>query len=207
MQHITLQNITFVIHNIASLLNKEVTMPYRLTRLYTRQGDEGYTHLAGDRYSKDDLLIEALGTIDELNAAIGFIVSLPIQDLAIKETLHLIQHQLFDMGGELHVKEHIVITAEKITQLEHYIDQWNRSLPPLKEFLLPQGNPSSAAAHIARTICRRAERCMVRLHRQISLANTCMLSYLNRLSDLLFVIARLLARETMATEILWNNKR
>jgi cob(I)alamin adenosyltransferase len=182
-------------------------MPYRLTKLYTRKGDTGYTSLGDNHISKDDLLIEALGTIDELNSVIGFIISLQIKDKEIEQCLTHIQNDLFDMGGELHLPERITITAEKVTQLEKFLDNWNKSLPPLKEFLLPRGNPKSAASHVARTVCRRTERCMVRLHRQVALNNPEMLRYLNRLSDLLFVIARMLAQESGEKELLWEHTK
>lgn len=180
-------------------------MPYRLTKIYTRQGDEGYTTLGDKPISKDDLLVEALGTIDELNSAIGLVISLHIKNKEIEKHLTQIQHELFDLGGELHLPERITITSEKITKLENILDHWNATLPPLKEFLLPRGNSKSAACHLARTVCRRAERALVRLHRQIALNNPEMLRYLNRLSDVLFVIARILALESHETEILWES--
>jgi cob(I)alamin adenosyltransferase len=124
-----------------------------------------------------------------------------------EETLHClrqIQQDLFDFGAELHVPERIAIKPDKITWLETRLETMNRTMPPLKEFLLPGGNPASAAAHIARTVCRRAERSLVRLHRQITLANPEMLRYLNRLSDLLFVIARLLGRMSTKQELMWE---
>lgn len=179
-------------------------MPYRLTRIYTGQGDQGYTSLGDNRLPKDDLLIEAIGTLDELNSFIGLIISLHIHTPSIENCLTNIQHDLFNIGGELHLPERIVITAVKVTQLEQALDEWNNTLPPLKEFLLPRGNTKSAACHIARTVCRRAERCMVRLHRQVTLHNPEILRYLNRLSDLLFVAARKLAEETQEEEILWE---
>ncbi len=181
-------------------------MPYRLTKIYTRKGDEGYTHLGKKRIAKDDFLIEAMGTIDELNSMIGLIISFQVHDKEIGQCLTQIQNELFDLGGELYSPEHIVITADKVTHLETMLDHWNETLPPLKEFLLPRGNPPSAASHLARTICRRAERCLVRLHRQTPLQNPEMLRYLNRLSDLLFVIARVLARENSKTEMMWEHK-
>lgn len=179
----------------------------RLTKIYTRKGDNGFTTFGNERISKDDLIIEALGTLDELNSTIGFVISLKIEGEDIQRGLTKIQHDLFDMGGELYVASPIVITAEKVTGLEQMLDAWNSTLPPLKEFLLPRGNPTSAACHIARTVCRRAERCLVRLHRQVPLHNPEMLRYLNRLSDLLFVIARMLARENDEQEILWDHER
>ena len=181
-------------------------MPYRLTKIYTKKGDQGYTHLGDKHLSKDDLLVEAVGTIDELNSQLGFVLSQQIADKKIEIELTRIQHELFDLGGELHVPERIIITAEKITHLEEKLDHWNETLPPLKEFLLPRGNSKSAACHVARTVCRRAERSLVRLHRQTPLANPEILRYLNRLSDLLFIIARILARESEEKEVLWDNK-
>lgn len=180
-------------------------MPYRLTKIYTRKGDEGYTILRDERVSKDDLLVEAIGNIDELNAHIGMVASLQINNKAVADVLMQIQNDLFDMGGELHLPQHKAITNEKVKWLEETLDHLNSFLPPLEEFLLPRGSMQVAASHIARTVCRRAERSMVRLHRQIPLANTAMLCYLNRLSDLLFVIARTLARESEAEEILWEH--
>lgn len=182
-------------------------MPYRLTKIYTRQGDEGFTSLGKKRLAKDDHLIEALGSIDELNAFIGFIISLRIEDKKIAECLTKIQHTLFDIGGELYAPECIAVTAENITYLERCLDDWNRKLPPLKEFILPRGNQQAAATHLARTVCRRAERCLVRLHTHTPLLNLQLLKYLNRLSDLLFVIARILGRENNAPEMLWEHER
>jgi cob(I)alamin adenosyltransferase len=182
-------------------------MPYRLTKIYTRKGDKGYTHLAGQRLFKDEPLVEILGTLDELNSMLGLVLSQPIQHASLSAFLTHIQHDLFNMGGELHVPEHIVITEEKIGELEKQLDEWNANLPPLKEFLLPRGNTASAACHVARTICRRAERGLVHLHRQSPLSNPHMLASLNRLSDLLFVAARLLAQESREPEILWEHER
>lgn len=180
-------------------------MPHRLTKIYTRKGDSGFTSLGDRSISKDDLLIEAIGTVDELNSVLGFIVSQKVQTAEIEATLTQIQHDLFDLGAELHVPERITINTEKVSELEKILDKWNATLPPLQEFVLPRGNPKAAACHIARTVCRRAERCMVRLHRQVTLANPEMLRYLNRLSDVLFVMARMLAKETGEKEILWDS--
>jgi len=182
-------------------------MPYRLTKIYTRQGDDGFTVLGDKQISKDDLLVELMGTIDELNSTIGFILSQNIHDKEIEQCLTQIQNELFDMGGELHLPTHLVISAEHVTRLENWLDGFNSTLPPLKEFVLPRGNPGAAATHVARTVCRRAERCAVRLHRQVTLYNPQILRYLNRLSDLLFVIARRLARETDSEEKLWEHER
>lgn len=176
----------------------------RLTKIYTRTGDDGYTSLRDSRLSKDDLLVEALGTVDELNASIGSILVCPIKDSKLTKCLTKIQNDLFDLGGEMHVPQRIAITPEKISQLENDLDEWNATLPTLKEFILPRGNQASVACHVARTVCRRAERAMVRLHRQIPLENIEMLRYLNRLSDLLFVMSRILAKETGEQEIMWG---
>ena|SRR3990167_5734523 len=182
-------------------------MPYRLTKIYTRKGDDGYTTLGDKRIPKDDLLVEALGTIDELNSTIGLIIALHPKHQKIENDLTQIQNELFDLGGELHLPEHITITAEKISRIEQQLDHLNDTLPPLKEFILPRGNPASSACHIARTVCRRAERALVRLHRQVPLPNTEILRYLNRLSDLLFVIARILMKESKTEETLWEHER
>src|SRR5437879_6109120 len=112
-------------------------MPYRLTKIYTRKGDKGYTTLRNEHIPKDDCLVEAISNIDEINSVIGFIISLQIKDKNIETSLTKIQNELFDFGGELHLPERIVITAEHISQLEHMLDEWNKTLPPLKEFLLP----------------------------------------------------------------------
>lgn len=182
-------------------------MPYRLTKIYTRKGDEGYTTLGDNRIPKDDLLIEALGTVDELNSFLGVIISQHIKDKEIEESLTRIQNDLFDLGGELHLPQYIAITEDKVKHLEQWLDDWNSTLPPLTEFVLPRGNSLSAFSHVARTVCRRAERCMVRLHRQVPVQNPQILRYLNRLSDLLFVVARRLAREENITEILWEHEK
>lgn len=181
-------------------------MPYRLTKIYTRKGDDGYTHLGDHRIPKDDLLVEAVGDVDELNSFIGFVASLPIKNAEIADCLLQIQNDLFDLGGELHVQNHPVINEEKVTYLEKILDAWNKQLPPLKEFVLPRGNQSCAAAHLARAVCRRTERSIVRLHRQVALHNPQIIRYLNRLSDLLFVMARKLALEGKAQEILWQHE-
>lgn len=181
-------------------------MPHRLTKIYTRKGDQGYTTLGSGRISKDDVLVDAVGTIDELNSAIGLIIATLGEQTILLNMLTQIQNDLFDLGGELHSPERKVITAEKVTWLENRLDELNDTLPPLKEFILPRGNLSAASCHLSRAICRRAERCLVRLHRQVPLNNEESLRYLNRLSDLLFVIARMLARETNKEEKMWEHE-
>lgn len=182
-------------------------MPNRLTKIYTRKGDEGYTMLGDKRLSKDDLLVEAIGTIDELNSVIGVVISQHIHDPNIEKEFTRIQNELFDLGGELHLPKYSVISAEHVTRLENILDAWNSTLPPLKEFLLPRGNPKASVCHVARTVCRRAERCIVRLHRQVPLENPEILRYLNRLSDVLFVASRMLARETAEKELMWDHEK
>jgi cob(I)alamin adenosyltransferase len=185
----------------------------RLTKIYTRKGDEGYTWLENQRISKDDLLIEALGTLDELNATLGWLLAVAQQQnnlFTINELepcLTPIQHALFDMGRELLIPLPLAITAEKVIGLEQQLDNWNATLPPLEEFILPRGNLAAAACHAARTVCRRTERCLVCYHRQIPLSNLEILRYINRLSDLLFVLARILARQTVTEEMMWASKK
>jgi cob(I)alamin adenosyltransferase len=179
----------------------------RLTKIYTRKGDQGFTSLGDKQVAKDDLLIEALGSVDELNSSIGLILANLKNQPDVDACLTRVQNDLFDLGGELHLPERVVITEDKITWLEQQLDQWNSTLPTLKEFILPRGNPAAASTHLARTICRRAERAMVRLHRQVPISNTEMLRYLNRLSDVLFVVARILARSTDANEKMWEHEK
>ena len=178
-------------------------MPDRLTRIYTRTGDDGQTGLAnGERLAKDHPRIEALGTVDELNSQLGVVLALdPPSDLV--EPLREIQHRLFDLGGELATPGSAVIDDDLIVDLEQTLDDLNAGLPPLKEFILPGGNLIAAQCHLVRTVCRRAERALLRLSCQEPV-NSASLRYLNRLSDLLFVIARLLARQDGGEEILWQ---
>ena len=182
-------------------------MPNRLTKIFTRTGDEGYTSLGETRHSKDELMIEALGNIDELNSAIGLIIALRPQNETVVNCLTQVQQDLFDFGAEFHVPERLAITADKTKWMETQLQSFNSTLPPLKEFLLPRGNPPSAASHVARTVCRRAERSLVRLHRQITLSNPEMLRYINRLSDLLFVTARIVSKENAEAELMWEKDK
>lgn len=180
-------------------------MSYRLTKIYTRRGDEGYTSLGDRTISKDELLVEAIGTIDELNANIGLLLTCTKQQTEMTNCLTRTQHRLFDIGAELHQPTHILIKDEHVSELESQLDQWNNNLPPLKEFILPGGNQGAATCHVARTVCRRAERSLVRLHRQVPLNNPTVIRYVNRLSDLLFVAARVLARESVESEPMWEH--
>ena len=182
-------------------------MGNRLSRIYTRTGDDGTTGLGdGSRVPKDSLRVEAFGTVDELNSSIGVLLATPDMPPAVSATLTEVQHELFDLGGELCIPGHHVITAEHVTRLEKSLVEFNDSLPPLKEFILPGGGPAAAACHLARAIARRAERRVWALSRAESVSPE-VAKYLNRLSDLLFVLARVLARRERGAEVLWRHDR
>lgn len=182
-------------------------MGNRLTKIYTRTGDDGSTGLGdGTRIAKDAARVEAYGTVDEANSCIGMVLATNAAPQAITDCLLQAQHDLFDLGGELCIPGHSVITAEYVERLEDALDEFNAELPPLKEFILPGGGPGAAACHLARTVCRRAERRVSTLAREEVVNPEC-LRYLNRLSDLLFVVARILARAESGTEVLWNSRR
>lgn len=181
-------------------------MGNRLSKIYTRTGDDGTTGLGdGTRVPKDSARVEAYGTVDELNSVIGLLLAETLPD-GIGEALTRIQHELFDLGSELCVPGYTVITPDHIAWLEQTLDRFNAGLPPLKEFILPGGNRSAAVCHLARTVCRRAERRTLSLHRE-SPVNTEVVRYLNRLSDLLFVLARVIARQNGGGEVLWKHER
>lgn len=179
-------------------------MPYRLTKIYTRKGDEGFTHLGKNKVSKDDTLIHALGDLDELNAHLGVLTTLDIHP-DVLTFLRDQQNQLFNIGGELSTPGFVSIQDQAITSLEEKLDAWNQNLPPLTEFILPGGNQASAFTHVARTVCRRAERTLASLQHEKKLENKNILRYINRLSDVLFVLARVFARSTTATEPMWQH--
>jgi len=181
-------------------------MGHRLSKITTRTGDGGTTGLAdGSRVNKDHPRITAMGEIDELNSSIGLILIHPLPN-EISTLLTDIQHRMFDLGGELSLPGQGFITEQAITKLDIALDTLNAELPPLKEFILPGGAPAAAHCHMARTICRRAERSVITLGNQTEL-NENAIAYLNRLSDLLFVIARTLARMQEKNEPLWQSKR
>ena len=178
-------------------------MSHRLTKIYTRTGDDGSTGLAANsRVQKDDARIEAMGDVDELNSALGLLLTETLPDDA-RTLLVQIQHRLFDLGGELAMPEYQTLSAAHTFALETAIDHWNTSLPPLKDFILPGGSRSGAQCHLARTMCRRAERRLVHLHHQTPQRPE-VLRYLNRLSDLLFVLARVLNREAGQEVTYWQ---
>jgi cob(I)alamin adenosyltransferase len=182
-------------------------MGNRLSKIYTRTGDDGTTGLGdGSRVAKDDARVEAYGTVDELNSAVGMILSVPQLPPAIAALLTEVQHDLFDLGGELCIPGSRAIKAEQVTRLEEALDGLNDNLPPLKDFILPGGGPAAAACHLARTIARRAERRVWSLAKKEAVSAD-LTNYLNRLSDLLFVIARVLARHESGAEVLWRHDR
>lgn len=182
-------------------------MGHRLSKIYTRTGDDGTTGLGdGSRVAKDCARVEAFGTVDEANSAIGIVLAATTLPDGIRTCLTDVQHDLFELGGELCIPGHSAVSDAYIDRLENDLDEFNAALPRLKEFILPGGGPAAAACHLARAIVRRAER------RVLSLASAEevrpeVVKYLNRLSDLLFVIARVLAREESGQEVLWNRER
>jgi len=182
-------------------------MGNRLSKIYTRTGDDGTTGLGdGSRVAKDDARVEAYGTVDEANSAIGLVLAEDAADGDIGAVLTDVQHDLFELGGELCIPGHEAVTEDYIERLEQTLDTLNADLPPLKDFILPGGGHAAAACHLARTVVRRAER-RVQTLAHASDVRPEVLRYLNRLSDLLFVIARTLARRESGSEILWNRDR
>ena len=177
----------------------------RLTKIYTRTGDQGETSLGdGSRVPKDSLRVEVIGDVDELNSHIGLVLANSVPD-PVRECLEEIQHDLFHLGGELSVPGRQAIDAEDVSALEGVLDGFNRKLPPLKEFILPGGGPASAACHVARAVCRRAERHLVALGRQEATTAEGQ-RYLNRLSDAFFVIGRFAASAEGREEPVWQPK-
>ena len=179
-------------------------MGHRLSEIYTRTGDQGTTGLAdGSRVAKDDPKIVAAGSVDELNSVIGLILVEPVDDDA-RMLLSGIQHTLFDLGAELSLPPgNDRILPRDTDKLEQALDQYNESLSPLKEFILPGGCGAAALCHLARTVCRRAERDLVSLNREHAVSGDS-LAYLNRLSDLLFVLARAINKQAGQPDVLWQ---
>ena len=178
-------------------------MGHRLTRIYTRTGDGGTTGLAdGSRVAKDAPRIEAIGAVDELNSALGVLLAETLPD-AVRSCLDSAQNDLFDLGGELSVPGHAIMSKAHVDRLERELDRLNAGLPPLKDFVLPAGTRAAALAHVARTVCRRAERRVVSLARKQK-TGPAIPAYLNRLSDLLFVLARELNRVAGRADVLWQ---
>ena len=181
-------------------------MGNRLSKIYTRTGDDGTTGLGdGTRVAKDSARVAAYGTVDELNSALGVVLAQTLPD-AVRDTLTEVQHELFDLGGELCIPGSALVDEADIARLEQRLDGFNESLPPLKDFILPGGGAAAANCHLARTICRRAERDLVTLSHHDAVRGEA-IRYLNRLSDLLFVLARVLARADGNGEVLWRHER
>ena len=181
-------------------------MGNRLSKIYTRTGDDGTTGLGdGTRVAKDSARVNAYGTVDEANSCIGLLLAADVPD-DIRVLLTRVQHQLFDLGGELCIPGHAAIHDADIDALEARLDHYNDALPPLKDFILPGGGEAAARCHVARTVVRRAERDTVTLSRHYAVRPQA-IRYLNRLSDLLFVLARVLARASGHGEVLWDHDR
>ena len=181
-------------------------MGNRLSKIYTRTGDDGTTGLGdGRRVDKDSARVEAYGTVDEANSAIGLVLAAPVPE-NVRVLLTAVQHQLFDLGGELCIPGHAAIFDADIDRLEQRLDEFNADLPALKDFILPGGGEAAARCHVARTVVRRAEREAVALSRLEEVRPEAV-RYLNRLSDLLFVLARVLARDSGHGEVVWNHER
>jgi cob(I)alamin adenosyltransferase len=181
-------------------------MGHRLSKITTRTGDAGETGLGdGSRVPKDSPRVRALGDIDELNSAIGVLLAeeLPPE---LRDVLGEVQHDLFDLGGELSIPGHALLGEAHVARLEARLEAWNAGLPPLKEFILPGGTRAAAGAHLARTVCRRAERGVVALGRTDKISAHAR-RYLNRLSDLLFVAARILNRHAGRSDVQWRHER
>jgi cob(I)alamin adenosyltransferase len=186
---------------------REPRMGNRLSKIYTRTGDNGTTGLGdGERVAKDDLRVAAFGDTDEANSAIGMVLAVRDIPDEVRRCLVEVQHKLFDLGGELAMPGYRAIEQSHIDWLEQQLDSFNDHLPPLKEFILPGGGPAAAACHLARTITRRAERSAWTLAKRDTIPAEITM-YLNRLSDLLFVIARILARHEGGSEVLWRHQR
>ena len=182
-------------------------MGNRLTKIFTKKGDDGTTDLGGNnRVEKFDSQIIVYGELDELGAAIGLITCQENVPSEILDFLQSAQQEMFNIAGELSAPEFQSLDEKKVELIEAFIDRINESLPPLKEFVVPGQEIRSAQTHMARAICRRAERSMVKLSKERDV-NSFALKYLNRLSDAFFVIARLLARESSAEEKLWKHER
>jgi len=181
-------------------------MGNRLSKIATRTGDRGETGLGdGRRVTKDSARIQALGDLDELNSCIGVLLAEKMP-APLRAALREIQHGLFDLGGEVCIPGHTMITEAHVVQIDRWLQSHNRVLPPLKEFILPGGSRAGAFAHLARTVCRRAERSLVALGRAEPVGKHAR-QYLNRLSDLLFVFGRALNRAGRRGDVLWRHER
>jgi cob(I)alamin adenosyltransferase len=182
------------------------TMGHRLSKIVTRTGDAGTTGLGdGSRVAKDSARIDAIGAVDELNSALGVLLAEALP-APVAACLVEVQHDLFDLGGELSIPGSSAVGDAQVTRLEQAIAGFNADLPPLKEFILPGGTRAASQAHVARTVCRRAERSLVHLGTTTTVADP-VRKYVNRLSDLLFVLARVLNRHAGCADVLWQKDR
>ncbi len=181
-------------------------MANRLSKIYTRTGDDGTTGLGdGSRVSKDSLRVDAMGDVDELNSVLGLLIAEAVP-ANLAALLTEIQHDLFNLGGEICIPNYIILQQSRIDDVEQAIDVLNHQLSPLKEFILPGGTKAAAYCHLARTVCRRAERKLIALNRAEKVTNIS-LCYLNRLSDLLFVMCRIINKEAGVSDVLWKNEQ
>lgn len=185
-------------------------MANRLTQIATRTGDDGTTGLGdGTRVPKDHLRVDAMGHVDELNSGLGVILAEPLPD-DVRELLVVVQHELFNLGGELSIPGYQLLTADAVLRLDQALARYNATLPRLQEFILPAGTRSAALAHVSRTVARRAERAVVALAAHEAV-NDAPRHYLNRLSDLLFVLARVLNRANLdglgGDDVYWRSER
>lgn len=181
-------------------------MGHRLSKITTRTGDAGETGLGdGSRVAKDSARVQALGDVDELNSALGVLLAEDVPP-ALRDAFTEVQQDLLNLGGELSIPGHAILKAEDVARLESLLEAWNAELPALREFILPGGSRAAAAAHLARTVCRRAERSVVALGRNEPVSELAR-RYLNRLSDALFVAGRLLNRHAGRTDVQWRHER
>ncbi|MBT9612259.1 MAG: cob(I)yrinic acid a,c-diamide adenosyltransferase [Burkholderiales bacterium] len=179
-------------------------MGHRLSKIYTKTGDDGSTGLGdGIRVTKNSARIETIGDIDELNSQLGLLLTESTLPDSMRITLIRIQHELFELGGELSIPNYVRISDAMVAQLEQALDAMNDALLPLKEFILPGGSRPTALCHVARAVCRRAERRLVALNQQEPISPAA-LKYLNRLSDLLFVMCRAISKELGVPDVLWQ---
>lgn len=181
-------------------------MGNRLSKIATRTGDKGTTGLGdGTRIDKDALRVHAMGDVDELNSHIGALICEDIP-AAMKQELFSIQHDLFDMGGELCIPGYTMVTEAQVERLDALLAKYNADLPPLKDFILPGGSRAASMANVCRTVCRRAERAIVSVGKAEQI-NEAPRQYMNRLSDLLFVLSRVLNRFAGGSDVLWEKER
>jgi cob(I)alamin adenosyltransferase len=181
-------------------------MGNRLSKIATRTGDKGTTGLGdGSRTGKDSVRIHAIGEVDELNSHIGLLLCEPMPD-ELREELVSIQHDLFDLGGELCIPGYQMLKEEHVERLDALLEKYNATLPALTEFILPAGSRAASLAHVCRTVCRRAERSIVTLGNQETIHDHPR-QYVNRLSDLMFVLSRVLNRFAGGSDVLWRHDR